>query len=153
MRAEIEEIARACAEAANVFILDIKVQTHKNKVIVDISADAERALTIDDYAALSRNIDSKLRESVDDVNSEFDRYDLRVGSPGIERPLEHRWQFVKNVGRKLRFVLVENGEERSVEMRLKGVNADTLAFEDGKGNTVEYPIGAVRNAVVQIEFS
>ncbi|HET7152766.1 MAG TPA: hypothetical protein VFJ29_03300 [Candidatus Kapabacteria bacterium] len=153
MRAEIEEIARACAEEARVHILDIKVQTHKNKVIVDISADAERALTIDDYAALSRSIDGKLRESVDDVESDLDRYDLRVGSPGIERPLEYGWQFKKNVGRKLRFVLAENGEERSLEMRLKSVDADTLTFEDGKGNAVAYPANAVRNAVVQIEFS
>jgi ribosome maturation factor RimP len=148
IRAEIEEIVQASAKQAGIYILDIKVQTHKNKTVFDISADAERALTIDDYAVLSRSIDDGIQNAYPDLEN----YELRVGSPGIERPLEHRWQFVKNIGRPLRFMLTENGEEKSVQLRLRAVSENALTFEDGKGNTVEYPAGAVRNAVVQIEF-
>ena|SRR5579863_3715520 len=149
IRAEIEEIVRASAKQAGIYILDIKVQTHKNKTVFDISADAERALTIDDYAVLSRSIDDGIQNAYPDLEN----YELRVGSPGTERPLEHSWQFKKNIGRRIRFLLAQNGEEQSLELRLRGVNGDTLTFEDGGGNAVDYPAGAVLNAVVQIEFS
>ncbi|HZV11890.1 MAG TPA: hypothetical protein VFA55_01650 [Candidatus Kapabacteria bacterium] len=148
IRAEIEEIIWLCAQEAGISILEIKTQNHKDKMIIDVSADAERALTIDDYAVLSRNIEDRIQNAYPD----FERYDLRVGSPGIERPLEYRWQFRKNIGRPIRFTLAENGEEKSVQMRLREVSENTLKFEDGKGNAVEYPASAVRNAVVQIEF-
>ena len=139
---------RSCAEDSGIFVLEVKTTTHKDKLIVDVAADAKHVLTIDDYATLSRSIDKKIAER----HPGFEKYELRVGSPGIERPLEYLWQFEKNVGRKMKFIVSRDGQEKALEMRLKSIEADTLRFEDGKGAVAEYLLKDVRKATVQIEF-
>jgi ribosome maturation factor RimP len=80
-------------------------------------------MTVEDCEALSRDISPVL-----DVEDPIDRaYNLEVSSPGIDRPLVRRSDFVRWQGHEARIELVrpQDGRKR-FRGRLAGVEGDAL---------------------------
>lgn len=75
----------------NFFIVDIKVGGG-NKISVEL--DGDQGITIDDCVAVSRHIEFSLDRETED-------FSLQVSSAGLDRPLRHHRQYVKNIGREV----------------------------------------------------
>ena len=120
----VTERVRAIAEEVVVdplFIVDVSVRGQKGSRVVDVFVDSDDELTVDDLAAVSREIAFVL-ESEDMVDG---KYNLNVSSPGVDRPLTMPRQFLKNVGR---LVAVTRKEVGTKDLRGKLVNADAEGF-------------------------
>lgn len=84
------------------FLVEVKVNPGKIAVIID----HPKGVKIEDCVAINRFLHQQLDES--DI---FDRYELEVGSPGMEEPLKILPQYKKRIGQKVS-VLTFDGIKR-----------------------------------------
>jgi ribosome maturation factor RimP len=73
------------------YLVSVKVEAG-NRIVVEV--DSDQSISIDDCAALSRFIESRLDREVED-------YELEVGSAGISSPFQLLRQYQKNIGREV----------------------------------------------------
>jgi ribosome maturation factor RimP len=98
----IIELAQERIDALNkgLFIVDISISATN---VINVELDTEvGGVSIEDCISVSRNIEHNLDREQED-------FELNVSSAGMDRPLRHIKQFVKNTGRKIT-VLKANGE-------------------------------------------
>ena len=76
------------------FIVEINVQG-KSRLEVYIDADAGIDFT------RCRQISRYLEEEIEEQGWMNEKYTIEVSSPGVDRPLKFKRQYLKNVGRKL----------------------------------------------------
>lgn len=98
--AKIEQLVNEKLEGSSQFLVHLSVSS-SNKIIVEI--DGLQGVTIDDCVAVSRHIEGNLDREQDD-------FELQVASPGVNKPLVDRRQYVKNLGREVK-VMTEDGLE------------------------------------------
>jgi ribosome maturation factor RimP len=87
------------------FIVDLTISTRN---VINIELDREGGgVSIEDCISVSRNVEHNLdRESVD--------FELNVSSAGMDRPLRHEKQFIKNTGRLLTFLKTDGVQVEGV---------------------------------------
>jgi ribosome maturation factor RimP len=103
----------------------------------------DAAMTVDDCAEISRNV-SALLDVADPI---AEAYDLEVSSPGIDRPLVAREDFIRFAGyeAKLETSRPVDGRKR-FRGRLLGIEDETVRLTlDGEGE-VKVPFGAIAKA-------
>lgn len=138
------EFARAGYE-----IEAVSVDPQSRPPRIRVVADGERPLNLEAVAELSR----AASELLDTVHTADSAYDLEVSSPGVDRPLTAEKHYRRARGRK---VEVDLADGTSITGRL-GLTADgavDLVIRAGGGWAVRrIPLGEIRKAVVQVEFS
>ena len=107
-------------------------------------------ISLDDCTRVSREVGTLLE--VEDLIE--GKYHLEVSSPGLDRPLRTGRDFARNLGQKVKVVLVDaEGQQRTLEGRIAAVDEAAVVLggeEDGERTTV--PLAAVRKARLVIEF-
>lgn len=89
---KIEQLVIDKLTSTENFLVEVKVST--NKIIVII--DHQKAVKIEDCVAINRYLHDKLDD--EDV---FEKYELEVGSPGMEEPLKILAQYNKRIGQRV----------------------------------------------------
>ncbi len=106
-------------------------------------------LVIEDCAALSHRVSDAfdaLEEKGEMLIS--DAYRLEVSSPGIDRPLTRAKDFAQWAGHEARIQL-ENpveGNRKSLQGDLIGIDSDTVTLNDKKSGTVSFPLADIQSA-------
>ena len=78
------------------YIVDMSVSSSN---IIHIELDKMKGgVTVDDCVSVSRNVEHNLDREKDD-------FELHVSSAGLDKPLRHINQYIKNIGRKVQIVL------------------------------------------------
>jgi ribosome maturation factor RimP len=103
-------------------------------------------LLIEDCAALSHRISDAidaLEEKGDVLIT--DAYRLEVSSPGIDRPLTRLKDFVQWSGHEAKVQLTEaiEGNRKSLQGVLEGVDGETIGLHDRKSGLVHFPFADV----------
>jgi ribosome maturation factor RimP len=82
------------------FIVDVSISTSN---VIHIELDKEQGgVAIEDCISVSRNVEHNLdREKCD--------FELNVSSAGMDRPLRHEKQFIKNTGRPVAIIKKDGG--------------------------------------------
>jgi ribosome maturation factor RimP len=104
--------------ASAYYLVDVTVKPG-NLIVVEI--DSDEAVGIDDCAALSRHIESRLDREEDD-------YELEVGSAGITSPFKQRRQYRKYIGKEVE-VGLKNGVKQTGILKAAGEEGITLTLE------------------------
>lgn len=129
---------------------DVVITSAGKHSAVRVVVDSDAGLELDQAAELSREISA----AFDDV-SDFGEspYNLEVTSPGVDRPLTLPRHWRRARGRKATFDL---GSEK-IEGRIGRLNESTLdvVVAGAKSGPAvrEIPLGDIRSAIVQVEFS
>jgi len=87
----------------NLELVDLEFSPSGSKLLLRIYVDKPGGVTIEDCANLSRKVSDFL--DMEDLIPH--RYSLEVSSPGLDRPLIKREDFVRRVGEKIRVFLNE----------------------------------------------
>ena len=131
----VEEIKRVGASKLtdpSQFIVDVLILGHKGPKKVLIIIDSDKGITIDDCAALSR----ELSKWFDESQLLDENYMLEVSTPGLDQPLKLKRQYYKNIGRRLKIVLPET----TLEGKLVEVTEENIRIEQeiglGKQKTI-----------------
>jgi len=106
-------------------------------------------LVLDDCAALSRAISDRV-DALEEAGEVLidDAYRLEVSSPGIDRPLTRIGDFAKWVGHEAKVSLTApvDGNRKSLQGDLAGLEGDTILLDDRKSGRVAFPFGDVHSA-------
>lgn len=108
--AVIEEYAGPLLETMGLELVEIQFRREGHGWVLRFFIDREQGVTLDDCAAVSREIGTWL--DVEDLIEQA--YHLEVSSPGLERPLKKPEDFERFSGRKARIKLREPRDARRV---------------------------------------
>jgi ribosome maturation factor RimP len=140
------EFARAGYE-----IEDVVIDARSRPPRITVIADGDTALDLDTITTLSRSASTLL----DAVKSIAGGYVLEVSSPGVDRPLTSEKHFRRARGRKVELALAD---ETQITGRVGEISDNTLMLVVRDVQARDWavrpvPIGEIRKAVVQVEFS
>ncbi|MFM5955179.1 MAG: ribosome maturation protein RimP [Novosphingobium sp.] len=106
-------------------------------------------LVIEDCAALSHRISDAI-DALEEKGEVLiaDAYRLEVSSPGIDRPLTRPQDFANWAGHEARIQLVNpvEGNRKSLQGDLVGIEGETVTLEDKKSGTVAFPLSDIHSA-------
>jgi ribosome maturation factor RimP len=106
-------------------------------------------LVIEDCAALSRRISDRIDE-LEAAGEDLveGAYRLEVSSPGIDRPLTRPKDYANWAGHEARIMLLSpvDGNRKTVQGDLIGIDGDIVALDDRKSGRVEFPLGDIHSA-------
>ena len=106
---KIQELIKPLLEKEGFALFDINFSQSAGGTIARIFVDRERGgIRLDECAALNIS----LGEALDAENIFSSRYVLEVSSPGMDRPLKNRGDFLRVTQRKARFILSEPVNKR-----------------------------------------
>lgn len=123
--------------------------SHGNSLVRVYIDCAERAVTVDDCEAVSRQVSALF-----DVNDPIEgRYTLEVSSPGLDRPLYTPAQFARFIGQqaKVEVNLPLDGRRR-FQGPILAVEGDTVILEQD-GVAVKIASGNIHKAKLVPEFA
>jgi ribosome maturation factor RimP len=115
---------------------------------VSVFLDADQGITIDQCTEVSRKLGHELEEIIEEA------FTLEVSSPGADSPLKLERQYVKNIGRSLRIVMLDGTELKG---KLTGVDGDQIHLETEakkkvKSEAVTLNLAEIKEAKVIISF-
>lgn len=129
--AAVEEKVEAVITAQGFDLYEVKYFSAGGKQILRIFADSDEGITLDQCAAISREV-SEYLDTIDFGNTE---YTLEVSSPGADRPLLSARDFKKVIGKKVK-IRLRNAEKKS-DAKCNGVvlsvEDETILVETKKG--------------------
>ncbi len=103
------------------FLVDVVVGSGPRTGKILVLIDGDQGITIEDCARISR----KLGGIIEEENLIEEKFLLEVSSPGLDHPLQHHRQMVKNQGRDVR-IFPKEGEE--IAGQLTKVTEDSLTI-------------------------
>lgn len=89
----------------DIFLVESKITPGK----VLVSVDKTSGITIDECAALSRHLYQSLEST-----GIFEKYELEVGSPGMDQPLKVFKQYLKRIGKNVKVITTEGQHYKGV---------------------------------------
>ncbi len=134
---QICELAGTVLQERPFFVVEVEVRGHKGRRTVEIYIDSEKeGITLDECAKIS----NELGLLIDAQEIIEGSYRLNISSPGLDRPLTDRRQYLKNVGRRARIRYKQNDEEQRTEGVIKNFSDDRLVLteKDGTIRSVDY---------------
>lgn len=140
-------------------LLELRLRGARSTSVLEIIVDAEeRSVTLDELGALSRSLADLLDEKAGELPP---RYRLEVSSGGLDRPLEHPWQYLKNIGRLLRVRMPgPDGTPATALYRLQSADTATLtllpagsgAKRPSTSESIVVPLADIERATVEPEL-
>lgn len=134
----------------DVFLVYIKIKPTNN---FKIYIDADGGLPLEKCIKINRALYKQMEEMGLYPDGNFS---LEVSSPGIDEPLKLIRQYIKNVGR---FIEVVKLDETRLEGKLLEANEEKISIEitEGKGkkmtiNQLEVSISDIKQTKVQVKF-
>jgi ribosome maturation factor RimP len=123
--ATIQGFAEPLVADLGMELVDIQYQREGHGWVLRFFIDKEEGVTIDDCAKVSREISAYLE--VEDLVAHA--YHLEVSSPGLERPLKKKEDFIRFIDRQVRIKLREPlGDQRVLIGTLGGLEGDTVVL-------------------------
>jgi ribosome maturation factor RimP len=151
MNETLEALVASEIEPLGIELVELKLGGSKGRPVVDVRVEREdgEKVTVDDCAAASRAIETKLDAE------EFGgrRYVLEVSSPGIERPLRNAKDWRRFVGSTVVVTSNVAGDpagRRTDEVEIAGVEGDAgqevVTVRNERGDERRFPLAAVEKA-------
>jgi ribosome maturation factor RimP len=153
----IVEQLQAEIDRRGLVLLELKRRGQRNTTVIEIIVDSEQGVSIDDLAEINRWLSALLDEHEDAIAG---RYRLEVSSAGLDRPLEHDWQFRKNIGRLVKLTFDdEKGGRTTTTFRLLGIDDNGVTVgsagknsKKGGGEELTIPRERIERVVIEPEF-
>lgn len=145
---ELQNLLAPVVAALGFELWGIELAAHGRHTLLRIFIDGEEGITVDDCAAVSRQVSSTM-----DVNDPIHSgYTLEVSSPGWDRPLFTREQYQRYVGERLKARLAYPvGGKRNCSGRLVSVDDEGIEVEVTAEVQLKLPFSAIKKANLVVE--
>jgi len=121
----VKNFARPVLDDMGLELVEVQFRRESAGWLLRLFIDREDGVNVDDCASVSRQISAYLE--VEDLIEHA--YSLEVSSPGLERPLKKKEDFVRFTGRKARIKLKEPIDGQRVFFGLLGaVDENTITL-------------------------
>jgi ribosome maturation factor RimP len=130
-------------------LVDMEYVASRGRWILRLYIDKEDGVTIDDCAAVSREIGDAL-----DVKEVIGHnYVLEVSSPGLNRPLTRKKDFEMAIGKRIKLRTIEPIDgSRNITGILKELGEGLLTLKVERG-FVTIPVGSIEKANLIYDFT
>jgi ribosome maturation factor RimP len=130
-KSKIETVVSNLLQGTDKFLVEVDVSATN---IIDIYVDGDKGINISECASLSRRIESEFDREEED-------YELRVSSPGLDKPFKLYRQYKKYVGRPIRVELIDGQKWKGmlVQLNEEGIELERV-IEKKKNETVKETI-------------
>ena len=146
------EALEPLASAHDLDLVTVEVAgTRKNPILRVFLDTLEGGITLDALADAQEWVDAAIEE----IDPFQESYTLEVSSPGIDRPLRKRSDYVRFAGEKT-VVYLKPGQARSKFTGIShGLEDDELVLEMEDGATERIPLARIKkaNIIGRIDFS
>ena len=123
--ATIQRFAEPLVADLGMELVDVEYRREGHGWVLRFFIDKEGGIGVDDCAKVSREISAYLE--VEDLVAHA--YHLEVSSPGLERPLKKKEDFVRFIDRQIRIKLRQPvGDQRVLVGTLCGLEGDTVVL-------------------------
>jgi len=125
----------------------------KGQNILRVYIDKEGGVDLEDCTTFSKGLNFLL-DSEDPIET---AYNLEVSSPGLERVLNERWHYEKQIQKKIRVVVKARTEtskelgKKNLEGQLLSIDELTFEIETSDGETVRLPFCDIHKCNVVFE--
>jgi ribosome maturation factor RimP len=138
----VESFTRPIADDLGLELVEVQFRRESGGWILRLFIDRDGGVNLDDCASVSRQVSAYLE--VEDLIGHA--YNLEVSSPGLERPLKKKEDFIRFAGRKARIKVKEPVNGQRVFYGLLGpVVGETLTL-DVDGQQMEIDLDAMARA-------
>ena len=139
---ELEALLAPTVEGLGCQVWGIEYNPRGRNSTLKLYIDREDGVTIDDCERVSRQVSALLDVEDPIVHA----YRLEVSSPGVDRALFHREQYLANVGEQIDVHLAfPLAGRRHFEGRLAGVEGEDVVVEVGD-EPVALPLGQIQRS-------
>ena len=130
---QVEAVARPLLDAEGFELVHVECVTSNREKIVRLYMDKPGGVTLDDCVAVSRQLGDLIEIQVEGLGS----YRLEVSSPGLNRPLSKREDFIRFEGARVKIETHEaiDGQKKFTGILEKTNDDSVLIAVDG--NTLE----------------
>lgn len=115
------------------FLVDIHVRIERKSLLIQVFADTDAGITIQECAEISRELRPLLETAVTLPPAGLT---LEVSSPGMERPLKYLRQYPRNIGRTFTVRYARDAGQETLKGTLLAVEGETLTFQPERGEPV-----------------
>ncbi|MDE3057266.1 MAG: ribosome maturation factor RimP [Bacteroidota bacterium] len=141
---KIEQLVLPFAEAVGGFLVNVNIRGEHGSKVIEIFADTDDGITVDQCAELSRRVSVAL----DNEDIIAGRYRLEVSSPGLDHPLKLVRQYKKNVGRQLKVTAQSNGTTSVNTGVLEKADEANIVLKTPEGVEASFPLSSIVSATV-----
>ena len=141
-----EYIADIC-RTKNAYLLDVDVRGGGNTRQVKVTVDTEKGITLEKCQQISREIDDIFFRK--DIYP--DGYNLEVSSPGVDKPLQHDFEYIRNIGRDLTVEYLEDDETKKITGELKKFTGSELHLMVGN-DSFNIPLLQVQCTKIKLKW-
>jgi ribosome maturation factor RimP len=134
--------------AAGYDLEDLTVVQAGRRSLVRVVVDGDQGISLDNIAAVSREISAALDDGPADATVGRQPYTLEVTSPGVDRPLTLPRHWQRNVGR----LVTTTVQADAINARVVAADAEGVSL-DVDGRQVQCPYAELGAGRVQIEFT
>ncbi len=145
LREILLELANRLLSDQPLYLVDIEIKGASAAPIIWIYLESEKGgVSIDACASLSREIVFHLDNRTDIP----EKFTLNVSSPGLDRPLVDKRQFVSNLGRMAQVKSHSDGVTTTLKGRITEVVEDSFILTDEKGTQISIPFSERRDVKI-----
>lgn len=146
---KIKIIAEPILRSLELELVDVEFAGSLNKGALRLFIDKKGGVTLDDCEKVSRYVGHAL--DLEDPISHH--YTLEVSSPGLDRPLKRREDFLRSLGKKIKIKTSYLIEGQKVFVgRLSEFKEDQAVLELEKGRALQVPFDQIAQARLEVEF-
>ncbi len=102
-------------------LVELQVKHHEKTVVIDIIADKPGGITIGECTSINKKVD----RAIENKQWFGEDYTVRVSSPGLDRALKTQKDFIRVLGRTVRFHLL-----KPIEGKIEHIGEVADAKED-----------------------
>jgi len=135
-------------------LVEIEYKSESRQMILRIFIDREGGVTLDDCAAVSKELSALL--DVEDVIP--GKFTLEVSSPGLNRPLKSLSDYDRYTGKLVKIktfaaLADDSGKLRKIFLgKLLGLDGDVINLQLQEGPSASIPFSAVAKANLEFEM-
>ncbi len=148
LRETVVNIIHQLIKNSDIYLVDVLVSESKIRRKITVFLDTDEGIKIDDCSKISHQLGLELEEIIDNA------FVLEVSSPGADSPLKMERQFIKNIGRTLKVITVEEEEIKGVlvnflnnEIEIQPEKKKKIVFD-----SIKIKLEKIKEAKVIISF-
>jgi ribosome maturation factor RimP len=143
---KLRDLVAEQVERVGAHLIDLVVRGERGTRVVEVFIDSETGITSDLCSAVSREVE----KAIDTAREIEGAYRLEVSSPGISRPLQYPWQYLKHIGRRVQVKLQPGQDPGEWTGKLVAVDESGIVIEaDASRQKVHIPYSVLQETSVK----
>ncbi|MBW1714300.1 MAG: ribosome maturation factor RimP [Deltaproteobacteria bacterium] len=147
---EVSSVAEPLLDSRGMEMVETEFLSEKGRWILRVFIDREGGVTLDDCAGVSR----ELGDIIEAKNIIGHPYVLEVSSPGLNRPLKKKRDFIQSIDKTVKVTMSQPiNNRRNFTGRLVDVREAMIHLLLDDTNVVELPLEGIDRARLKYEYN